>query len=118
MGTARIFVIDDDRDSADMLAALVSERLIGRDVALSYDASSALGAIVSNAPDAIVSDLDMLGMGGHELALRPRVRRLPGQLLLIAASGIAAERAAASASSARARWGRSSAMSVNGTSNP
>ena len=118
MGAARIFVIDDDRDSADMLAALLSERLSGRDVAVFYDASSALGAIVSSAPDAIVSDLNMPGMGGHELALRTRARRLPGQLLLIAASGIAAERAAASASSARARWGRSSAMSVNGTSNP
>ena len=118
MGAARIFVIDDDRDSADMLAALLSERLSGRDVAVFYDASSALGAIVSSAPDAIVSDLNMPGMGGHELALRARARRLPGQLLLIAASGIAAERAAASASSARARWGQSSAMSVNGTSNP
>ncbi len=69
MGAARIFVIDDDRDSADMLAALLSERLSGRDVAVFYDASSALGAIVSSAPDAIVSDLTMPGMGAATSSL-------------------------------------------------
>ncbi|WP_431265037.1 ATP-binding protein [Roseateles chitinivorans] len=68
--TARLLLVDDNRDAADTTAELL--RLMGAEVAVAYDGPSALGAVRQLRPDAILLDIGMPGMDGHEVARRLR----------------------------------------------
>ncbi|RZI60820.1 MAG: response regulator [Rubrivivax sp.] len=67
---ARLLLVDDNRDAADTTAELL--RLMGAEVTVAYDGPSALGAVRQFRPDAILLDIGMPDMDGHEVARRLR----------------------------------------------
>ena len=66
----RILVIDDNRDSADVLARLL--RLQGKVVEVAYDGFKGLEAAIASRPDVVVTDLSMPNMNGLKLCQRLR----------------------------------------------
>lgn len=73
LGGVRVLVVDDEPDARDLLRRVLEES--GAQVAVASDAASALLALPSYRPSALVSDIGMPGLDGYEL-LR-RVRALP-----------------------------------------
>lgn len=63
----RIFVVDDERCIADTLAAIL--RKAGYESTAFYNAQSALQKIYSCTPELVITDVDMPGMNGVELAV-------------------------------------------------
>ena len=85
----RVLVIDDNRDSAAMMAeALV---LVGNEVRQEHDGASALRAIREFTPEVILMDIGLPGMDGFELARRVRATDGQANVRLIAVSGYAEE---------------------------
>lgn len=82
---AIVLIIDDNRDAADMLAALLTMR--GHVVTQAYSGPEGLAAIAAVPPAVVVSDLNMPGMDGYEVAERVRRNKLIAQPYLIAYSG-------------------------------
>lgn len=82
----RVLVVDDNRDAADTLAAIL--RLGGHDVHVAYDGTAALAAVSTAPPDVALLDIDMPGMDGYTLA--HRLRHAPGldDALLVALTGL------------------------------
>src|SRR5207302_1120685 len=78
----RILCVDDNHDAAESLALMLE--LVGLDARAAFDGSSALELTRRFRPHAVVSDINMLGMDGHELARRLREWAGPRPLLLIA----------------------------------
>ncbi|MET0336017.1 MAG: ATP-binding protein [Rhizobacter sp.] len=79
-----VLVVDDNADAADMLATVL--RLDGYAVSVAYDAESALQAQATLRPDAVLLDIGLPDMSGHEVARR--IRHAPGpQPKLVAISG-------------------------------
>jgi len=78
-------VVDDNRDAADSLGALLE--ILGCKATVFYSASSALSGIDGIAPDIGLFDLGMAGMDGFELA--EKIRTLDGcqTMLLVAVTG-------------------------------
>jgi len=84
--TARLLLVDDNRDAADTTAELL--RLMGAEVAVAYDGASALGTVTEWRPDAILLDIGMPEMDGHEVARRLRdMSATIGRPRLIALTG-------------------------------
>ena len=81
----RILVVDDNRDAADSLAALLG--LVGAQVEVAYDGVQALQVAEAFHPRVAVLDLGMPGMSGLDLARRLRERDNDGDCLLIALTG-------------------------------
>jgi two-component system CheB/CheR fusion protein len=81
----RVLVVDDNRDAADSLGALLG--LAGQDVRVVYDGPSALALAATFRPEVAFLDVGMPGMDGHELARR--LRREPGleRAVLVALTG-------------------------------
>jgi signal transduction histidine kinase/ActR/RegA family two-component response regulator len=81
----RVLVVDDNRDAADALAALL--RRLGSEVETANNGPAALEAIQSFRPSVVLLDLGMPGMSGYEVA--QRARGLPGgqELILVAVTG-------------------------------
>jgi DNA-binding response OmpR family regulator len=81
---SRVLCVDDDRDVADSLAALL--RVAGFQALACYDGHGALVAADGFRPDVCLVDLGMPGMHGDELALK--LRRHPGRRpVLVAVTG-------------------------------
>jgi CheY-like chemotaxis protein len=80
----RILVVDDNVDAADSLAALL--RLMGHEVFVAYDGTTALGLLGPARPDIALLDLTMPGMSGYELARLVR-SRAGSALRIVALSG-------------------------------
>jgi two-component system, OmpR family, response regulator len=78
----RILCVDDNRDAAESLALIL--QVVGLQAEAAFDGPSALNALERFRPHACVSDINMPGMDGYELARR--VRRWAGHrpLLLVA----------------------------------
>jgi CheY-like chemotaxis protein len=70
----RLLVVDDNRDAADSLAALL--RLQGHEVRVVHDGPAALELVGDYRPEVVFLDLGMPGMDGYEVARR--LRGLPG----------------------------------------
>lgn len=87
----RVLVADDDRDTANVLAALLRDE--GHDVhtALRGDEVSEIDRLIR--PDIVILDINMPGMSGYAVASEIRERRGPLAPLLIALSGSWKERA-------------------------
>ena len=87
--TARILVVDDYRDGADMLA----EALMGRgyDTRVAHDALTALRVAAEFLPDYALLDIGLPDMDGYELA--SQLREIPGlaSLQLVALTGYGQE---------------------------
>jgi CheY-like chemotaxis protein len=70
----RVLIVDDDRDTTDSTALLLS--LSGHEARCANDGPSALATARSWSPDVVLLDLQMPGMDGYEVARR--LRHEPG----------------------------------------
>lgn len=82
---ARILVVDDNTDSAHGLARLLQRR--GYVVDIAYDGETALNLAHQNPPAAILLDIGLPGIDGHETARRLRARPVTASTLCIALTG-------------------------------
>ena len=82
----RVLVVDDNQDAAETLAEMV--RMLGHDVEVAYDGSSALRLAGEHHPDVVLCDIGLPGMDGYEVAngLRAALGR---DVRLVAISGYA-----------------------------
>jgi CheY-like chemotaxis protein len=85
----RILVVEDNRDAAESLAALLG--LWGHEVQVAFDGLAALRAAETMTPDVIISDLGLPGMDGYEVARQLRARPGFGRVVLVALSGYGRE---------------------------
>jgi len=81
----RVLVVDDQHDVADVLALLLGT--LGQDVAVAYDAQSAVALARQRRPDVAFLDVSMPGVTGSELANQLRAEFAPGELRLVAVTG-------------------------------
>jgi PAS domain S-box-containing protein len=68
----RLLIVDDNRDAADSLGLLLAAE--GAQTTVVYDGRSALDALAAIRPHAVILDIGMPGMNGHELARAIRQR--------------------------------------------
>jgi CheY-like chemotaxis protein len=92
-----VLIVDDNRDSAETLAALL--RLDGHRVAVAFDGPEALEAAARERPDFVLLDIGLPRMNGLEVARRMRQMAQLAGTRVIGMSGYAQEsdRAAAKA---------------------
>jgi signal transduction histidine kinase/ActR/RegA family two-component response regulator len=81
----RLLVVDDNRDAADSLAALL--QILGADARTAYNGPDALAAIALEKPAAVLLDLGMPGMDGHEVARQIRRQPALADVALVALTG-------------------------------
>jgi signal transduction histidine kinase/response regulator RpfG family c-di-GMP phosphodiesterase len=81
----RVLVVDDNEDAANSLAMVLG--LKGHEVLLAYDGPSALEAARAHRPQAVVLDIALPGMDGHEVARRLRGLEETRDVLLVAMTG-------------------------------
>jgi two-component system, sensor histidine kinase len=81
----RVLIVDDNHDAADSLGSLLE--LLGAEPVVVYSGQEALQKLATFRPSAILLDIGMPGMDGHEAARR--IRRMPelGDVTLIAMTG-------------------------------
>lgn len=81
----RILVVDDNMDSAESMALLLS--LDGHEVRTAFDGTSALKVAIEFLPRVVLLDIGLPGMDGYEVA--QRMRELPElrDTLIIAVTG-------------------------------
>ena len=81
----RVLVVDDNRDAADTLGALLG--ILGTEVKVVYDGSTALRTMDAFRPAVVVLDLGMPGMDGYEVARCIRQRADSRRTTLVALTG-------------------------------
>jgi PAS domain S-box-containing protein len=81
----RVLVADDNVDSADMEAALLSA--VGCEVRTVYDGESTLREAERFRPEIVLLDIGMPDIDGHEVCARIRSQPWGGSIVLIAVSG-------------------------------
>jgi signal transduction histidine kinase/CheY-like chemotaxis protein len=81
----RILIADDNRDSAETLAALL--RMEGHDVTSVHDGPVALSAFGEIKPDVALLDIGMPGLTGYEVARKMRQSTSGAAVTLIAITG-------------------------------
>ncbi|HWM92572.1 MAG TPA: ATP-binding protein [Thermoanaerobaculia bacterium] len=81
----RILVVDDNKDSADSLALLLT--LQGSEVRTAYDGLEAVEAAAAFKPDVILSDIGMPKLNGYEAAQRIREQSQGRRVVLVAMTG-------------------------------
>ena len=81
----RILVVDDNRDGADTLAALL--RLRGFDVETAYDGEAALAAAARVRPDVVLLDIGLPVMNGYDVCVRLRGGEGGDALSIMAVTG-------------------------------
>jgi CheY-like chemotaxis protein len=81
----RIMVVDDNQDAAESLAMLLRQR--GNEVAVALDGFQALAQIGDFKPDAVLLDIGLPGMNGHEVCRTIRDRAKEKHTVIIATSG-------------------------------
>jgi CheY-like chemotaxis protein len=81
----RVMIVDDNRDAAETLAALVE--LLGHDAVIAHDGEEALRLATARVPDVILLDIGLPGMNGYEVAAK--LREAPGTrgVRLVACTG-------------------------------
>jgi signal transduction histidine kinase/ActR/RegA family two-component response regulator len=84
-GLPRVMVVDDNRDAATSLAALL--QVLGAEVHVTHDGPAALAAMGAFAPAAVFLDLGMPGMDGYETAKHMRARADACGTVLVALTG-------------------------------
>ncbi|MDQ3032547.1 MAG: PAS domain S-box protein [Myxococcota bacterium] len=92
---ARVLVVDDNSDAAEMLADALEIRGYATDVA--HDGPSALAMVDENDFDAALLDLGLPVMDGFELARKLRERRGPPVLIAVTGYGQPSDRASSRA---------------------
>jgi CheY-like chemotaxis protein len=81
----RVLIVDNDHDTADMLALLLT--MAGCDARAAYDPLTCLGTAEIFEPDLLVADLSMPTMDGVELARRIRQSHRLDKTVLAAVTG-------------------------------
>jgi signal transduction histidine kinase len=81
----RIFIVDDNEDSADTLAMMLE--LLGHAVRCSYDPHEAIDAVAAFAPDIVFLDIGMPGLSGYDVARRLRALPNGADMILVAVTG-------------------------------
>jgi PAS domain S-box-containing protein len=81
----QMLVVDDSKDGADSLVLIL--QMLGADVRVAYDATSALELLNEYQPTIMLLDIGLPGMDGYELARRIRQRPGGTDPLLIALTG-------------------------------
>ena len=66
-----MLVVDDNEDSAEMLAKLLKRT--GHDVRTAYSGPAALDVAAAHLPDAVLLDIGLPGINGYEVARRLRL---------------------------------------------
>lgn len=89
MGAKRILIVEDNRDTADSLAALLET--YGHTVSVAYTGPDGLAAALASKPDIAIVDIGLPGMDGHELARQLRAQPNGADCLLIAATAYSRE---------------------------
>ena len=82
---SRVLVVDDNRDSADTLAALLEAW--GHDVRTLYDGPSAIAAVAEFQPKVVLLDIGLPKMNGYEVAAHLRKSANGRSLILVAFTG-------------------------------
>jgi PAS domain S-box-containing protein len=85
MHAARVLVVDDNRDAADTLSALLE--LLGHAAQVANDGGAALEAMQDFRPQVVFLDIGMPGMNGYQVAEAIRNDRRFDQPLLVALTG-------------------------------
>ena len=81
----RILVVDDNRDAAETLGALLSE--LGATVMVADSGAAALEMFGTFQPEVVLLDIGMPEMDGYEVARRIRAAPDPERVLLVALTG-------------------------------
>lgn len=81
----RVLVIDDNRDAAMTMQCLLD--LAGAEVELAYDGPSGLGLALARPPDAVVLDLALPRLPGHQVAATLRERGFTGPIVVVSGNG-------------------------------
>jgi DNA-binding response OmpR family regulator len=81
----RVLVVDDERDTANSMSALV--KVWGHEARVAYNGATALEMAVSYQPDVLLLDIAMPKMDGNQLARKLRHLASNRKLHLIAISG-------------------------------
>ncbi|CAH0198752.1 Non-motile and phage-resistance protein [Massilia sp. Bi118] len=81
----KVLVVDDNRDAADTLAALLG--IMGHSAPVAADGYQALRMIASLDPDIVFLDIGMPGMSGHEVAQAVRADPQFDNVRLVALTG-------------------------------
>ncbi len=87
----RILIVDDMKESAQVLANLLDTR--GQQVTVVFDGASAIEEAVANCPEIVFIDLGMPGMNGYEVAQCLRARPELSRTVLVALTGYVQEEA-------------------------
>ena len=82
---SRVLVVDDNRDSADTLAALLEAW--GHEVRTLYDGPSAISAVAEFQPNVVLLDIGLPKMNGYEVAMQLRKSANRRPLILVAFTG-------------------------------
>jgi len=84
-GAPRVLIVDDNRDSAEMLSDALSA--LGYATRVAFDAPTALQAVHESIPDVALLDIGLPVMSGYELARRLRETPSYAPIKLIAVTG-------------------------------
>jgi PAS domain S-box-containing protein len=83
--TLRIFIVDDNRDSADTLGMVL--RLMGNDIRTAYDGEEAVALAGEFRPDVVLLDIGLPKLNGYEACRRIREQPWGKNMVLIAVTG-------------------------------
>jgi CheY-like chemotaxis protein len=86
-GLLHVLVVDDDRDTADVMALLIDTW--GHEVQRAYDGDGALSLAARQAPDVVLLDIAMPRMNGRQVAERLRGDSRLRNCFVIAITGFA-----------------------------
>jgi DNA-binding response OmpR family regulator len=81
----RILIVEDNRDSADSLKALLEA--LGFQIQVVYDGEAAVRAAAAAPPDVIIMDLGLPGLSGFEAARQIRAQKPAVRPQIIALTG-------------------------------
>ena len=82
---ARVLVVDDNRDAAESLGLVLG--FSGFEVDIAFGGAEALESGARHRPQAVILDIGMPGMSGHEVARRMRLEAWGRHAALIALTG-------------------------------
>jgi two-component system, chemotaxis family, CheB/CheR fusion protein len=85
----RILVVDDNRDVAESLAAIL--QMDGHEVRVAHDGHDAVALAAAWRPEVTLLDIGLPGMSGHDVARRIREQPEGPHMLLIALTGLGQE---------------------------
>ena len=83
----RVMIVDDNRDAAETLGALVE--LLGHDASVAHDGEQALRLATARPPDVMLLDIGLPGMSGYDVARKLREAPETHNVRVIACTGYA-----------------------------